>query len=220
MKEAGVGGEEIKKATTEKRLSAFTQAMAGAFAGGISRVTVAPLDVIKIRMQVQVERVGGGGGGGMVGGSGGASAAAAAAASGGGGGGLGVGKYRGILQCATTILREEGARGLWAGTVPALFLWVPYTAIQFAALGEFRRYAERAGSDPESPPIAFAGGAVVGAHALISLFSVSCPLLHPTTAFARPTSSPHAIQLLEDMPQLTHPTTRVWWTQLVERVFR
>ena len=27
------------------------------------------------------------------------------------------------------------------GTVPALFLWVPYTAVQFAALGEFRRRA-------------------------------------------------------------------------------
>ena len=35
--------------------------MAGAFAGMLGRVAVAPLDVIKIRMQVQVEPVGGGG---------------------------------------------------------------------------------------------------------------------------------------------------------------
>jgi solute carrier family 25 thiamine pyrophosphate transporter 19 len=116
--------------------------MAGAFAGMLSRVVVAPLDVIKIRMQVQVEPVGGGGT-------------------------LGAGKYRGIAQCARTILKEEGARGLWAGTVPALFLWVPYTAVQFAALGEFKRVARENGGDPEKPPLAFAGGAVAGATATV-----------------------------------------------------
>jgi solute carrier family 25 thiamine pyrophosphate transporter 19 len=116
--------------------------MAGAFAGMLSRVAVAPLDVIKIRMQVQVEPVGGGGT-------------------------LGAGKYRGIAQCARTILKEEGARGLWAGTVPALFLWVPYTAVQFAALGEFKRVARENGGDPEKPPLAFAGGAVAGATATV-----------------------------------------------------
>jgi solute carrier family 25 thiamine pyrophosphate transporter 19 len=104
---------------------------------------VAPLDVIKIRMQVQVEPVGPRRGA------------------------LGAGKYRGIAQCARTILKEEGARGLWAGTVPALFLWVPYTAVQFAALGEFKRVARENGGDPEKPPLAFAGGAVAGATATV-----------------------------------------------------
>jgi len=117
--------------------------MAGAFAGMLSRVAVAPLDVIKIRMQVQVEPVGPRHGA------------------------LGAGKYRGIAQCARTILKEEGARGLWAGTVPALFLWVPYTAVQFAALGEFKRVARENGGDPEKPPLAFAGGAVAGATATV-----------------------------------------------------
>jgi hypothetical protein len=27
----------------------------------------------------------------------------------------GVGKYRGIIHCASTIIKEEGARGLWQG---------------------------------------------------------------------------------------------------------
>ena len=63
----------------------------------------------------------------------------------------------GISGTVSTILKEEGARGLWAGTVPALFLWVPYTAIQFAALGEFRRRAERAGADPKAPQLARTG---------------------------------------------------------------
>ena len=107
-------------------VGAFTHAMAGAFAGGVSRVAVAPLDVVKIRMQVQVEPVLNGVAGG---------------------------KYRGIVQCATTILKEEGARGLWAGTVPALFLWVPYTAIHSAA-GRVPQ-ASHGGTRPDAPPWAF-----------------------------------------------------------------
>ena len=114
--------------------------MAGAFAGMLSRVVVAPLDVIKIRMQVQVEPV---------------SARGLAT----------LGKYRSITQCARVIIKEEGLRGLWAGTVPALFLWVPYTAVQFAALGEFKKFATENGANPEKPPLAFVGGALAGATA-------------------------------------------------------
>jgi len=145
-------GMHVKREDTETHLSVFTRAMAGAFAGGVSRVTVAPLDVIKIRMQVQVEPVGGRGGGkaGAAGGS--------------------LGKYRGVIQCAATIVKEEGARGLWSGTIPALFLWIPYTAIQFAALGEFRRQAEHAGVDPKSPPLAFAAGAFAGVAATVCTY--------------------------------------------------
>ena len=106
------------------------------------RVVVAPLDVVKIRMQVQVEPVSG----------------------------MSGGKYRGIVQCATTILKEEGARGLWAGTVPALFLWVPYTAIQFASLGEFRKRCRERGADPTAPPWAFLGGAIAGASATVCTY--------------------------------------------------
>lgn len=134
-----------KSSTASAAPGAFTHAMAGAFAGGVSRVAVAPLDVIKIRLQVQVEPV-------------------AAAAN------VHPGKYRGIVQCATTIIREEGARGLWAGTVPALFLWVPYTAVQFAALGEFRRRVAALDLDATKPPLAFVGGAVAGATATVCTY--------------------------------------------------
>lgn len=37
------------------------------------------------------------------------------------------GKYRGMVHAFQTIAREEGLKGLWRGTVPALLLWVPYT---------------------------------------------------------------------------------------------
>ena len=96
---------------------------------------VAPLDVIKIRLQVQVER--------------GAS-----------------GKYRGLADATRTILREEGARAMWAGTVPALLLWVPYTAIQFTVLNTFKEAArERERAKPGSTaglPVSFIGGAAAG----------------------------------------------------------
>lgn len=49
----------------------------------------------------------------------------------------GLGKYTGLRQAAALIAKEEGLRGLWRGTAPALLLWVPYTAIQFAALARF-----------------------------------------------------------------------------------
>ena len=44
---------------------------------------------------------------------------------------------------------------------------MPYTAVQFAALGEFKRVARENGGDPEKPPLAFAGGAVAGATATV-----------------------------------------------------
>ena len=48
------------------------------------------------------------------------------------------GKYRGLTHAVSTILREEGVRAMWAGTTPALLLWVPYTAIQFTVLNAFK----------------------------------------------------------------------------------
>ena len=91
---------------------ALAQALAGAVAGGAARCVVAPLDVVKIRLQVQLEPTHGG---------------------------AGAGKYSGTAQALRLIFREEGLKGLWRGTLPALLLWVPYTAIQFATLGQLNR---------------------------------------------------------------------------------
>ena len=88
----------------------LVQAAAGATAGCIARLVVAPLDVVKIRLQVQIEPLHGGGG-----------------------------KYKGMLHAFRTILAEEGLRGYWRGTLPALLLWVPYTAVQFTVLDQFNK---------------------------------------------------------------------------------
>lgn len=125
-------------------MNALAPALAGGVAGATARVFVAPLDVVKIRLQVQLE-------------------------------GAGSGKYRGLAQAARTILREEGARGLWAGTVPALFLWVPYTAIQFTVLSKFNEEAERRGlfraSNGEKSAVgSFVAGAVAGSVATVATY--------------------------------------------------
>lgn len=89
-----------------RRQSALLHATAGAIAGAISRFVVGPLDVLKIRFQVQLEPISG--------------CAAAMVPS----------KYTSIHQALVTIVREEGIKGLWRGTVPGQLLTIPYTAIQ------------------------------------------------------------------------------------------
>eukprot|EP00050_Salpingoeca_kvevrii_P022451 m.126621 g.126621 ORF g.126621 m.126621 type:complete len:101 (+) comp9710_c1_seq1:62-364(+) len=64
---------------------------AGALAGFLTRGVAAPLDVIKIRFQLQIEPV---------------SHASGA-------------KYRSLLHCIATILREESLSGLWCDTQTA-----------------------------------------------------------------------------------------------------
>jgi len=200
----GVGGGRKK----DERLGTFTQAMAGAFAGGVSRVTVAPLDVIKIRLQVQVEPLDLGatrGAVAMAGGSGGAGAGAGAGVE---AAVQGVGKYRGIIQCASTILKEEGARGLWSGTMPALFLWVPFTAVQFGVLGEFHRVAERNGLDASKAPLSFVGGGVAAG-------AYTRPLLSSTSAVSdtrkQPTHPKHPNNPLAraTQPIRSHPLSHI-----------
>lgn len=119
---------------------AHAQAVCGAAAGGIARLAVAPLDVIKIRLQVQQEP-------------------------------LSNGHYSGSIgKAALTIAREEGVRGLWRGTIPGLLLWMPYSAVQFSALGQANRLAERAGVAPDNPRVAFISGAFAATAATLASY--------------------------------------------------
>ena len=148
-------------------------ALAGACAGALARVCVGPLDVLKIRFQVQLEPVLG------------EAAALQAAGS----------KYRGLGQALRLIVREEGVAGLWRGTVPGLLLTVPYTAVQFVTLqavkgaAAARRRKERAeqhrggggrgaaaaaeeetSSSSPSSLLSFGAGAVAGAAATVASY--------------------------------------------------
>ena len=101
-----MNNNENKNNKNNNKNNSSNAIVAGAFAGAVARIFVAPLDVIKIRLQIQKENYS-----------------------------LTNAKYKGAVSAMATIAREEGIRkGLWAGTLPALCLWIPYTGIQFGML--------------------------------------------------------------------------------------
>uniref|UniRef100_A0A8C5U1H7 Solute carrier family 25 member 19 n=1 Tax=Malurus cyaneus samueli TaxID=2593467 RepID=A0A8C5U1H7_9PASS len=86
-----------------KCVSTAEAAAAGSASGLVTRVLVSPLDVLKIRFQLQIEQL---------------SSRNPTA------------KYHGILQAVQRIFREEGMTAFWKGHVPAQFLSVGFGAVQ------------------------------------------------------------------------------------------
>ncbi|ORY80189.1 mitochondrial carrier [Neocallimastix californiae] len=82
-------------------LSNFQNSLSGAVTGFFSGVLTAPLDVLKIRMQLQKASNGG------------------------------VLKYNHILKSIVKICKEEGIRALWKGNIAAQYLSISYGAVQF-----------------------------------------------------------------------------------------
>ncbi|XP_009414131.2 mitochondrial thiamine diphosphate carrier 2 isoform X2 [Musa acuminata AAA Group] len=133
---------------------ALVDSLAGAISGGISRTVTSPLDVIKIRFQVQLEPT--------------SSWALLHRDS------YGSSKYTGILQSSKVILREEGLTGFWRGNVPALLLYMPYTAIQFTVLHKLKTIAAGSSKAEDhlklSPYLPYLSGALAGFAATIGSY--------------------------------------------------
>ncbi|KAF3700254.1 Mitochondrial thiamine pyrophosphate carrier Solute carrier family 25 member 19 [Channa argus] len=87
-------------------LSAEEAALAGSAAGMVTRVLVSPFDVLKIRFQLQIERV---------------SSQRPE------------GKYWGLFQASRCIHSEEGLTAFWKGHIPAQLLSICFGAVQFAS---------------------------------------------------------------------------------------
>lgn len=110
--------------------------LAGATSSFITRATCQPLDVLKIRFQLQVEPV---------------SANSP------------LSKYKSIAQAAGLIVREEGVSALWKGHVPAQLLSIVYGAVQFWAFETLSREAYALGFYERYKPVThFACGALSG----------------------------------------------------------
>ncbi|XP_028783945.1 mitochondrial thiamine diphosphate carrier 2-like, partial [Neltuma alba] len=133
---------------------AIVDASAGAISGGISRTVTSPLDVIKIRFQVQLEPT---------------SSRASLRKQ------LYVpSKYTGIVQASKDIFREEGIKGFWRGNVPALLMVMPYTAIQFTVLHKLKTFASGSSKTENhihlSPYLSYVSGALAGCAATVGSY--------------------------------------------------
>ncbi|XP_044500050.1 mitochondrial thiamine diphosphate carrier 1-like isoform X2 [Mangifera indica] len=133
---------------------AFIHSTAGAIAGAISRTVTSPLDVIKIRFQVQLEPT--------------TSWTLLSENM------YMSSKYTGMFQATKDIFREEGLPGFWRGNVPALLMVMPYTAIQFTVLHKLKTLA--AGSSKTenhinlSPYLSYMSGGLAGCAATIGSY--------------------------------------------------
>ncbi|PNY25825.1 Mitochondrial thiamine pyrophosphate carrier 1, partial [Tolypocladium capitatum] len=131
---------------------------AGAVAGLVSRFVVAPLDVVKIRLQLQPHSLPD------------PLAPLREAPA-----------YFGTVATLKHILRHEGVTGLWKGNVPAELMYVCYAAIQFTAYRSATLFL-RTASPTRLPDSAesFIAGAASGAAAT----GVTYPLDLLRTRFA------------------------------------
>ncbi|GAB2225140.1 hypothetical protein Drorol1_Dr00005928 [Drosera rotundifolia] len=141
-------------AESSKLKRAPIDATARALSGAVSRTVTSPLDVIKIRFQVQLEPT--------------TSWALLQRNL------HGPSKYTGILQGTKDIFREEGLWGFWRGNVPALLTIMRYTSIQFDALDRFKTYMVGSSKTEDhirlSPSLSYISGAVAGCPAIIGSY--------------------------------------------------
>ncbi|XP_078257990.1 mitochondrial thiamine pyrophosphate carrier [Rhinoraja longicauda] len=124
-------------------LSPTQAAMAGSAAGLLTRVFINPLDVLKIRFQLQIERL---------------SLQEPRA------------KYHGIAQATSRIFREEGLQAFWKGHVPAQLLSISYGAVQFASFESLTKFAHNAMLyESRNPIVHFVCGGLAACTATVTL---------------------------------------------------
>ncbi|GAO52780.1 mitochondrial carrier [Saitoella complicata NRRL Y-17804] len=129
-----------------KRPSGVQATVAGGVAGLTSRFVIAPLDVVKIRLQLQTHAATG--------------VASEAGPS-----------YRGITHALRTILREEGISGLWKGNIPAEMLYLTYGAVQFLTYRETTAYmSENTSNYLPKTAQTFISGGIAGSLATITTY--------------------------------------------------
>ncbi|KAF9431041.1 mitochondrial thiamine pyrophosphate transporter [Podila epigama] len=108
-------------------LSKTETVLCGATAGVVSRFVIAPLDVVKIRLQMQTQRKDLS----NILGRGGAASSVQP-------------KYKGMFSGMAMIVREEGLRGLWKGNMAAEYLYLTYSGIQFLVYQQTKLFLTKA----------------------------------------------------------------------------
>lgn len=120
---------------TNEKLKQFDFALAGGGSGFITRAFCQPLDVIKIRFQLQVEPISY----------------------------KSTSKYRSFLQAVSLIFHEEGVKAFWKGHVPAQWLSIVYGIGQFWTFEVLTKEASKLNFRSDmSPVVNFTCGSVAG----------------------------------------------------------
>lgn len=124
--------------------------VAGAVAGLVSRFVIAPLDVIKIRLQLQIHSL---------------SDPLSVR-------GINGPVYKGTLGTLRQILQQEGVTGLWKGNIPAELMYLTYGSIQFSAYTYASSLLEHSAMPIHLPGSAvnFISGAAAGAAATTATY--------------------------------------------------
>ncbi|XP_053606783.1 mitochondrial thiamine pyrophosphate carrier-like [Plodia interpunctella] len=97
----------------KSNLTIYHTAIAGGAAGAVTRAVAQPLDVLKIRFQLQLEPIQKGS------------------------------KYSSILQATTSIVKEEGIFALWSGHIPAQYLSITFGILQFSTFEKLTHLFQR-----------------------------------------------------------------------------
>uniref|UniRef100_A0A3Q3BPI1 Mitochondrial thiamine pyrophosphate carrier n=1 Tax=Kryptolebias marmoratus TaxID=37003 RepID=A0A3Q3BPI1_KRYMA len=117
-------------------------ALAGSAAGIATRALISPIDVIKIRFQLQIECV---------------SSRRPA------------GKYWGILQASRCIYSEEGLSAFWKGHTPAQLLSICYGAVQFVSFEFLTKVAHKSTPyDSQTAGVHFVCGGLAACSATVA----------------------------------------------------
>eukprot|EP00731_Ephydatia_muelleri_P024276 Em0016g547a len=113
--------------------------IAGAVSGVVTRIIIEPLDVLKIRFQLQVEHIN-------------ESSP--------------LSKYKGLKQAVSTILKEEGLAAFWKGQYTGILLYGVYGASQFTVFGQCKTLLQP--YEAEWPKaVNFTSGCAAGATATV-----------------------------------------------------
>ncbi|KAF9982651.1 mitochondrial thiamine pyrophosphate transporter [Mortierella antarctica] len=186
------GSNDAKQDSSTKRtsiaagtptLSKTETVFCGATAGVVSRFVIAPLDVVKIRLQMQTQRkdlptllrrkaelLG--------------SAISSETA-------LASAKrlqqqqpkYKGMFSGIAMIVREEGIRGLWKGNMAAEYLYLTYSGIQFLVYQQTKVFLNRTSEVSAQKAIAVKNAVVTTTSASTATGAVVTAPLHAVSAF-------------------------------------
>lgn len=127
----------------ESKISVIESAFAGGAAGAVTRAIAQPLDVLKIRFQLQTEPIRAGS------------------------------KYSSILQAVSSIIREEGINALWSGHVPAQLLSITYGLLQFSAFEKLSLICQKSDPEfyiTHKHALNFCNGAIAATIATVASF--------------------------------------------------